>query len=60
MSKSSTMAKSEQASAHPKDSTEDRRINAQMVQNVLLIWLDSNIEENSTDCRNTIINFGVS
>jgi hypothetical protein len=25
-----------------------------MVQNVLLIWLDSNIEENNKDCCNTI------
>jgi hypothetical protein len=25
-----------------------------MVQNVLLIWLDNNIDDNSTDCRNTI------
>ena len=24
-----------------------------MVQNVLLIWLDSNIDNNSADCRNT-------
>ena len=26
----------------------------QLVQNVLLIWLDSNIDENSSDCQNTI------
>jgi Tfp pilus assembly protein PilF len=25
-----------------------------MVQNVLLIWLDNNIDDNSNDCRNTI------
>jgi tetratricopeptide (TPR) repeat protein len=25
-----------------------------MVQNVLLIWLDNNIDENNNDCRNTI------
>ena len=25
-----------------------------MIQNVLLIWLDSNIDENSSDCQNTI------
>ena len=30
------------------------RINVQMVQNVLLIWLDANINDNSTDCQNTI------
>ena len=28
--------------------------NVQMVQNVLLIWLDSNIDQNSSDCQNTI------
>lgn len=37
-----------------KDANEIDRINLQMVQNVLLIWLDSNIDENSNDCRNTI------
>jgi tetratricopeptide (TPR) repeat protein len=52
--KSSGAAKQKQASAHPKDAPEGGRINVQMVQNVLLIWLDSNIDENSTDCRNTI------
>src|ERR1700723_1233746 len=31
-----------------------RRINMQMVQNVLLIWLANNIDENNADCRNTI------
>ncbi len=31
-----------------------QRINVQRVQNVLLIWLDNNIDEKSTDCRNNI------
>ncbi len=31
-----------------------RRKNYQMVQNVLLIWLNNNIDDNSTDCRNNI------
>ena len=32
-----------------------RRANNNMVQNVLLIWLDTNIdEENSADCRNRV------
>ena len=35
-------------------SVQNGRINVQMVQNVLLIWLDSNIDNNSTDCQNTI------
>src|SRR5579862_2906784 len=31
-----------------------RRANIQMLQNVLLIWLDNNINDSSFDCRNTI------
>jgi len=31
-----------------------RCINDQIVQNVLLIWLDSNIDQNTADCQNTI------
>ncbi|CAF1311292.1 unnamed protein product [Adineta steineri] len=31
-----------------------RRINIQQMQNVLLIWLDKNINENNGDCQNTI------
>ena len=30
------------------------RTNLQMVQNILLLWLDNNIDENSDDCRNTL------
>jgi len=41
-------------SADSKDATPRQRLNVQMVRNVLLIWLDININENSTDCRNTI------
>jgi tetratricopeptide (TPR) repeat protein len=36
------------------DAVPRQRINVQMVQNVLLIWLDNNIDDNSDDCRNTI------
>ena len=40
----------------PKDATAPyRRIDVQMVQNVLLVWLDENVDENSSNCRNTII-----
>ena len=28
--------------------------NVQLIQNVFLIWLDSNIDKNSSDCQNTI------
>ncbi|CAF0841700.1 unnamed protein product [Adineta steineri] len=31
-----------------------RRINFQRMQNVLLIWLDNNIDESNDDCQNTI------
>ena len=44
----------EQASAIPKDRNPPRRINVKMVQNVLLIWLDSNIDDSNADCRNTV------
>src|SRR5690348_15540717 len=30
------------------------QINTQIVQNVLLIWLDNNINDKSTDCHNTV------
>ena len=30
------------------------QLNARLVQNVLLIWLDQNIDENNADCCNTI------
>src|SRR4051812_21362293 len=47
-------AKAEQVSAHSKGAVPRTRINIQMVQNVLLIWLDKNIDDNNADCRNTI------
>ncbi|CAF1023400.1 unnamed protein product [Adineta steineri] len=34
--------------------TDIRRMNMQRMQNVLLIWLDNNINENNADCSNTI------
>jgi tetratricopeptide (TPR) repeat protein len=44
----------EQASAHSRGAASRRRTNVQMVQNILLVWLDNNIDDNSTNCRNTI------
>ena len=38
----------------PKDAVPCRRMNIQIVQNVLLIWLDNNIDEKSADYRNTM------
>ncbi|CAF1286407.1 unnamed protein product [Adineta steineri] len=37
-----------------KDAVASRRMNMQRMQNVLLIWLDNNINENNADCSNTI------
>ncbi|CAF1307243.1 unnamed protein product [Adineta steineri] len=42
------------ASAVSKDAAGRRRINMQRMQNVLLIWLDSNIKETNDDCQNKI------
>ncbi|CAF1081550.1 unnamed protein product [Adineta steineri] len=38
----------------PKGTEGRRRINIQQMQNVLLVWLDSNIDETNNDCQNTI------
>ena len=56
-SKSTPTGKSgdaKQASVQSKDAVPRRRMNIQMVQNVLLIWVDNNIDEKSADCRNTM------
>jgi hypothetical protein len=47
--------KKEQAAVQSKDAGRHRRANVKMVQNVLLIWLDSNIDDNNEDCRNTVV-----
>ena len=44
----------EQASSMSNDAGSRRHANIGMVQNVLLIWLDKNIDDNSTDCQNTV------
>jgi tetratricopeptide (TPR) repeat protein len=54
MSKSGSTKKPDQATVVPKGARTQGRINIQMVQNVLLIWLDSNIDDNNEDCHNTI------
>lgn len=53
-SKSTDAAQSAQSFTHLKDAKQDGRINVQMVQNVLLIWLDDTIDKSSNDWRNTI------
>ncbi|CAF1423574.1 unnamed protein product [Adineta steineri] len=42
------------ASTVPKTAEGRRRINMQRMQNVLLVWLDSNIDETNDGCQNTI------
>jgi tetratricopeptide (TPR) repeat protein len=53
--KSSETAKGKSTAVTPKDARPRRRANMKIVQNVLLIWLDANIDEdNDADCRNAI------
>jgi hypothetical protein len=52
--KSGDTETSEQSSTVSKGATEYQRVNIKMVQNVLLIWLDSNIHDDNDDCRNTV------
>ena len=55
--KSTTSNKSdgaEQTAALPKGTCARRRIDIKMVQNVLLIWLDTKIDVKKEDCRNTV------
>ncbi|CAF3972760.1 unnamed protein product, partial [Rotaria sp. Silwood1] len=47
--------KIDQTLAVSRDATQRRRVNIQKVQNALLIWLDNNIDSNSKDYQNTII-----
>jgi hypothetical protein len=55
MGNSANTGNIKEASASSKGATARPRANVRMVQNVLLIWLDSNIDENnSEDCRNTV------
>ena len=52
--KSSSQGKTQQGSTEAKDARVRRRVDMKMVQNVLLIWLDSNIDDNNQDCHNTV------
>ncbi|CAF1137441.1 unnamed protein product [Adineta steineri] len=49
-----TEANATHISNFPKDAVANRRMNMRRMQNVLLIWLDNNINDNNTDCSNTI------
>jgi hypothetical protein len=50
--KSDGAEKAQQTSAVSKDA--QGLIKVRMMQNVLLVWLDGNIDENNDDCKNTI------
>ncbi|CAF1467396.1 unnamed protein product [Adineta steineri] len=52
--KSSGTKTSNPTSGLPTRVTSDRRMNMQRMQNVLLIWLDNNINDNNVDRNNTI------
>jgi hypothetical protein len=52
--KSGDTKEADEQSVLSKDATRYQRVNIKMVQNVLLIWLDSNIDDNNDDCRNTV------
>ncbi|CAF1053217.1 unnamed protein product [Adineta steineri] len=49
-----TQANAKHVSKFSSDAVENRRIIMQRMQNILLIWLDNNINENDADCSNTI------
>ncbi|CAF1081296.1 unnamed protein product [Adineta steineri] len=49
-----TQADAKYVSNFSKDVVANRRMNMQRMQNVLLIWLDNNINDNNDDCSNTI------
>jgi len=52
--KSDGAAKAEQNSRDSQGIAPGRRINVEMAHNLLLIWLDKNIDDNSVDRRNSI------
>ena len=52
--KSTAKSAAASTSVQPKDAVPRRRMNTQMMQNFLLIWLDKNIDEKNADCRNTM------
>ena len=54
VAKSGAATQTVSSSTQPKDPRRRGQANVQMIQNVLLIWLDGTINENSSDCQNTI------
>ncbi|CAF4142231.1 unnamed protein product, partial [Adineta steineri] len=52
--KTITQANAKHVANFSMNAVANRRMNMQRMQNVLLIWLDNNINENNADCSNTI------
>ena len=52
--KSTSKTQTASSFTQPKHARTLAQANVQLVQNVLLIWLDSHINENSSECQNTI------
>ncbi|UJR34206.1 hypothetical protein I4U23_021612 [Adineta vaga] len=48
------MTSSKSTSVSKETHRRHRRLDIQKIQNVLLIWLDSNIDDNNKDCQNTM------
>ncbi|CAF1311680.1 unnamed protein product [Adineta steineri] len=48
------MKKNDLASSLSMSAVTNRRMNMRRMQNVLLLWLDNNIDHNNADCSNTI------
>ncbi|UJR13586.1 hypothetical protein I4U23_000599 [Adineta vaga] len=48
------MTSSKSTSVSKETHRRHRRLDIQKIQNVLLIWLDSNIDDNNEDCQNTM------
>ena len=53
-SKSTNVAQATTSFTHPKDARRGNQINVHMVANVLLVWLDANIDESNSNYQNTV------
>ncbi|CAF0824373.1 unnamed protein product [Adineta steineri] len=56
--RTNAQANAKHVSNFSKDALVNRHMNMQKMQNVLLIWLDNNINDNNADCNNTINSLG--
>ena len=51
-------AKKEKSSAYSQDASANSRISMLMIHDLLLIWLDGNIDVSKSDCQHTLTNLG--